>query len=53
MRPGYPDSRRLGEPPEPPRGRMPVHPRAVAVEQDRPEVTAVHGAVDRPADGRG
>jgi hypothetical protein len=49
MRPGYPDSRCLGQPPEPPRGRMPVHPRAVAVEQDRPEVRAVHGAVDGPA----
>jgi hypothetical protein len=32
---------------------MPVHPRAVAVEQDRPEVTVVRGAVDRAADRRG
>jgi hypothetical protein len=49
MGPGYPDSRCLGQPPEPPGGCMLVHPRAVAVEQDRPGVTAGHGAVDSPA----
>ena len=31
---------------------MPVHPRAVAVEQDRPGVTVIHDAIDRPADRR-
>ena len=45
-----PDSRCLGEPPEPPGGGMPVHPRAVAVEQDRPRGAVTHGAVDGPAD---
>jgi len=29
---------------------MPVHPRAVAVEQDRPAVTVIRGAVDGPSD---
>ena len=29
---------------------MPVHPRAVAVEQDRPRGAVTHGAVDSPAD---
>jgi hypothetical protein len=53
MSPADPDTRCLGQAPEPPGGRMPVHPRAVAVEQDRPEVTAVHGTVDRPACRRG
>jgi hypothetical protein len=38
-----------GEPAQPPGGGVPVHPRAVAVEQDRPGVPAVHGAVDGPA----
>jgi len=47
------DSRCLGEPPEPSGGCMPVHPRAVAVEQDRPGVTVIRGAVDGPADRRG
>jgi hypothetical protein len=32
---------------------MPVHPRAVAVGQDRPGVTVIHGAIDRPAGRRG
>ena len=53
MSPADPDSRCLGQAPEPPGGGMPVEPRAVAVEQDRPGVTAVHGAVDGPADRRG
>ena len=39
MSPGYVDSRCLGQAPEPPGGCMPVHPRAAAVEQDRPGVT--------------
>ena len=50
MSPADPDSRSLGQAPEPPGGCMPVHPRAVAVEQDRPGVTVTHGAIDRPAD---
>jgi hypothetical protein len=53
MCPGDPGSCCVGEPPEPPGGGMPVHPHAVAVKQDRPGVTAVHGAVDGPADRRG
>jgi hypothetical protein len=50
MSPADPDSRCLGQAPEPPGGCMPVHPGAVAVEQDRPGVPAADGAVDRPAD---
>ena len=53
MKPVDPDSRCLGEPLEPPGGGMPVNPRAVAVEQDRPGVTVIRGAVDGPADRRG
>jgi hypothetical protein len=53
MSPGHPDFRCFGEPPEPPRSGMPVHPPAVAVEQDRPGVTAVRGTVDGPAGRRG
>ena len=52
MSPADPDSRCLGQAPEPPGGCMPVHPRAVAGEQDRPGVTVIHGAIDRPADRR-
>jgi hypothetical protein len=52
MKLGDPDSRCLGEPSEPPGGCMPVHPRAVAVEQDRPGGAVAHGAVDGPADRR-
>ena len=50
MSPVDPDSRCLGEPPEPSGGGMPVHPRAVAVEQYRPRGAVTHGAVDGPAD---
>ncbi len=52
MSPVDPDSRCLGQPSEPPRSRMTVHPRAVTVKQDRPRVTVVRGAVDGPADRR-
>jgi hypothetical protein len=53
MKPGDPDSRCFGEPSEPPGGCAPVHPRAVAVEQDRPGGAVAHGAVDGPAGTRG
>ena len=52
MSPGDPDSGCLGEPSEPPGAGMPVHPRAVAAEQDRPGAAVAHGAVDGPADRR-
>jgi hypothetical protein len=52
MSPAGPDSRCLGQAPEPPGGGMLVHPRAVAVEQDRPGVMVTHGAIDRPAGRR-
>lgn len=53
MSPADLDSRCLGQAPEPPGGCMPVHPPAVAVKQDRPEVMVIHSAIDRPADRRG
>jgi len=53
MSPADLDSRCLGQAPEPPGGCMPVHPPAVAVKQDRPAVTVIHGAIDRPADRGG
>jgi hypothetical protein len=52
MSPADPDSGCLGQAPEPSGGCMPVHPRAVAVEQDRPGDTVIQGAIDRPADRR-
>ncbi len=53
MRPGDRDSCCLGQVSEPSCGGMPVHPRAVAVEQHWPGVSAADGAVDGPADRRG
>ena len=53
MKPADPDSGCLAEPPEPPGGGVAVHPRAVAVKQDRPGITVIRGAVDGPADRRG
>jgi hypothetical protein len=53
MCPGEPDSGCSGEPPEPPGGGVPVHPRAAAVEQHRPRVAAADGAVDGSGDRRG
>jgi hypothetical protein len=53
MCPGEPDSRCSGKPAEPAGGSMPVHPRATAVEQQRPGSVAADGAVDGPADCRG
>lgn len=53
MSPAGLDSRCLGQAPEPAGGCVPVHLPAVAVKQDRPAVTVIHGAVDRPADRGG
>jgi hypothetical protein len=52
MRPGDRHPGGLGEPPQPPGGGVPVHPRAAAVEQDRPAGPSAGGLVDRAADRR-
>jgi len=50
MRPGDPYSSLPCQMPQAPGGRMPVHPDAAAIQQDRPAVPVAHGSVDGPAD---
>ena len=50
VQPGKPDPGIFGEPPQPACGCVPVHPGAVAVEQDRPAGPGADCLVDGPAD---
>jgi hypothetical protein len=50
VRPGDLDAGGFGEVPQAAGGRVPVHPAAAAVEQDRPAGTQAYGPVDGPAD---
>ena len=50
--PGGLDARACGEPSQAAGGRVPVHPAAAAVEQDRPMRAVGDGSVNGPADGR-
>ena len=50
VRPGDLDASGFGEPVQAAGGRVPVHPGAAAVEQDRPAGTQAYGPVDGPAD---
>jgi hypothetical protein len=51
MRLSCPYTGRFGETPQAPGGRVPVHPGAAAVEQDRPVGAGAGCLVDGPADG--
>jgi hypothetical protein len=50
MRPGDPDPSLLCQMPQAPGSRMPVHPHAAGVQQDRPAIPAAYGPADGPAD---
>ena len=50
MRPGHLDAGGLGEPVQAAGGRVPVHPGAAGVQQDRPADSGGYRAVEGPAD---
>jgi len=48
VHPGHPNPSRAGEELQPAGRRVPVHPHAIGVAQDRPVVSAVDGLIDSP-----